>query len=84
MNADRTLHPGRAQNLIELSWVMNKYPSMGIDPVMLVYGTAHLINQPVVVVGGNDFVLDIDTQLLIPKDDNLRRSEPVATLICIS
>ena len=46
---------------------------MGIDPAMLVYGTAHLINQPVVVAGGNDFVLDTDTQLFIPKDDNLRR-----------
>ena len=77
INANQRLHPGRAQNLINFNWLMNKLPSMGIDPMMLVYDTAHLINQPVQVVGGNDFVLDTETQLLIPKDDNLRRCSRV-------
>lgn len=47
MNANHILHPGRAQNLIEFNWLMNGLPAMGMDQMMLVYGTAYLINQPV-------------------------------------
>ena len=67
------LRAGRAQGFIDVNFGFNTLNSMGIDPIMLVYGTNDFINNPIQMMGGFSYVANTWALLLIPFDDNLRR-----------